>query len=492
MSVRALRASAAAIGILVAGALFAAPLAPRAVRETFPHEKHANLFPICTACHVGVLEPGASTFPAAAACAACHDGTVQRRVEWTPRVGERPSNLRFTHAAHQRAAAAKNVADSAMIRNCGTCHVEGAGARMNVRPPVIAQCLDCHGLNASHVDLPSEVCATCHLRLTDARTLTREDIAEFPKPTWHETPEFRLGGHGALARREGERTSPAAVAGNCATCHARNLCLTCHVNAPEVAVIAALGLDDRSPDYTIQQPVPATHSAAGFVRRHGRDAQRSDANCVTCHAQESCTTCHIGGPPRAVLALHPAGPGRAVGARLVRKPPVSHTPEWRERHGLDANARPRSCETCHVRSTCLECHRPEGAGQSRYHAQGFLTRHPSSAYAREANCADCHNPAQFCQSCHQQTGLVANARIGTSGYHDAFRGFSLGHGQAARQSLESCASCHAERDCTACHSAVGGGFGFSPHGPGFNAARARAKNPSFCIACHGRVIPGLP
>jgi hypothetical protein len=139
---------------------------------------------------------------------------------------------------------------------------------------------------------------------------------------------------------------------------------------------------------------------------------------------------------------------------------------------------------------CLDCHRPEATQQSRYHAQGFLTRHPSAAYAREASCSDCHNPAQFCQSCHQQSGLVATSRIGQAGYHDVFRGFSLGHGQAARQSLESCAACHAERDCTACHSAVGGGFRFNPHGPGFNAARLLSKNPSLCAACHGTAIPG--
>jgi hypothetical protein len=156
---------------------------------------------------------------------------------------------------------------------------------------------------------------------------------------------------------------------------------------------------------------------------------------------------------------------------------------------------------------CLDCHRPDGARpsgdvlqsgnerqsevtrRSGFHPRAFLTRHPSSAYAREANCSDCHNPAQFCQSCHQQSGLVATSRVGQRGYHDAFRGFSLGHGQAARQTLESCASCHAERDCTACHSAVGGGFRFKPHGPGFDAERSRSKNPTLCVACHGRAIP---
>jgi hypothetical protein len=234
---------------------------------------------------------------------------------------------------------------------------------------------------------------------------------------------------------------------------------------------------------------PPSHVAAGFPRTHGRDAQRTNATCATCHTRESCATCHVGTMSPAVAALRPAGPDRAPGAHVIRTPPSSHTRAFRDGHGPEANVRPATCETCHTRASCLSCHRPDGARQAGYHPQNFLTRHPSAAYAREANCADCHNAAQFCQSCHQASGLVANARLGRAGYHDAFRGFSLGHGQAARQSLESCASCHAERDCTACHSAVGGGFRFNPHGPGFNAERARSKNASVCIACHGRAIP---
>jgi len=95
----------------------------------------------------------------------------------------------------------------------------------------------------------------------------------------------------------------------------------------------------------------------------------------------------------------------------------------------------------------------------------------------EKRCEVCHTqnfggvPDKACQSCHQQSGLVAMARLGRVGYHDAFPNFSLGHGQAARQTLESCVACHAERDCTVCHSAVNGGFRFSPHGPGFNPDR---------------------
>ena len=482
---------AAVVAALIAGTLFAAPLVVNELDPAFPHAKHARLFPLCTTCHAGVVEQTESLWPEPAACASCHDGAVEPRVDWAPRTGPRASNLRFTHQAHHRAATAKNSADSALVRTCTACHTAAGAPRMAVQHAVVAKCLDCHGLTETgpHVDLPPGACATCHLRLTEARGLTSEDIADFPTPRSHSAPDFLLGGHGRAARVQGVSSGPGAIAASCATCHARNLCLSCHVNAPESPVILALALDDRSPAYAASLRRPASHDAPDFLRSHGRDARRASATCATCHTRESCATCHVGTPPRAVASLPAAGEGRGRGALLTRTPPPSHTWEFRERHGPEANARPIACETCHQRSSCLECHRPANGPQAGYHPQNFLTRHPSSAYSRGANCGDCHNPAQFCQSCHQQSGLVATSRIGSKGYHDAFRGFSLGHGQAARQSLESCASCHAERDCTACHSAVGGGFRFNPHGPGFNPARARSKNPAMCRACHGAAIP---
>jgi hypothetical protein len=474
---------------LAVGAVFAAQV-NRPAQERFPHDKHATLFPLCTSCHAGVVEPGQPLWPELTGCLACHDGVVQSAITTEPLVRDRGSNLRFTHEMHDSVVTARDPADSTLIRNCTACHTREGEPRMAVRHASARRCIACHQLDGPHIDLPGHTCATCHLRLTDAPTLTSADIARFPRPSSHDDPDFLLGGHGRLARVPGASPRAVAISPSCATCHARNLCVTCHVDAAESPVIAALEFDARVPVYAAALPVPPSHHEPGFLRMHGRYAQRGTATCATCHTRESCMTCHIGAPPRAVAVLPASGPDRAVGAQLTRTPPPSHTWDFRERHGPEANARPRTCETCHVRSTCLECHRPEGAGgQNRYHPQAFLTRHPSASYAREANCSDCHNTAQFCQSCHQQSGLVATGRLGRMGYHDAFRGFSLGHGQAARQSLESCAACHAERDCTACHSAVAGGFRFNPHGPGFNPARARAKNPSVCIACHGLVIP---
>ena len=112
---------------------------------------------------------------------------------------------------------------------------------------------------------------------------------------------------------------------------------------------------------------------------------------------------------------------------------------------------------------------------------------PAAAYARQSSCAACHNAGQFCVSCHKTAGLVASGPL-RAGYHDASRFFSAGHGVAARQSLETCVSCHAERDCLTCHSVVGGRR-IDPHGPGFDANRMRLKNPEVCTACHGTAIP---
>jgi hypothetical protein len=481
-------------GALSSGALFAAqPVAnaqpPASQQTAFPHAAHARMFPTCMTCHEGITQAGAPVLPAPTSCASCHDGVVKPVVNWVPRTGPRISNLNFTHDRHSLIAIARTPSDTARLRNCSSCHVEGAAQRMAVQRSVVGQCLSCHGLAASHFDGDRNSCATCHVRLPDASTLTRERIARFPKPQSHNAPEFLLGGHGKAAAGPAGTLGPNAVSANCATCHARNMCVSCHVNAPELAPIKALALDERVPGYSAQQLKPTSHASADFLKLHGKDAKRSTASCATCHARETCTTCHVNVPPQSVAALPKRGPGRATGVQLARVAPANHTRDFREGHGPQANARPATCETCHQRSSCLTCHKPDGNRQTIYHPQNFLTRHPSSAYSRSSNCGDCHNPTQFCQSCHQQSGLVATAKLGRMGYHDAYRGFSLGHGQAARQSLESCVSCHAERDCTTCHSSVGGGYRFSPHGPNFNGARAQQKNPSVCIACHGRVIP---
>ncbi len=473
--------------------MFGAPLlvtvgATRAARQQpdqFDHARHARLFVACSTCHVGITRPGAPVFPAPTACATCHNGTTERRVSYVAPTAPRPSNLKFSHVQH----AARRRATSDTSGSCDICHADPGAGWMQVHGPQPAQCVACHTQGrGQHLALPDTACATCHVPLAQATTLSLARIRAFPRPPSHDAPGFMTAtGHGTLARHG---SAGSAVAQSCATCHARDFCVTCHVDAPEVAAIQALAPDPRSLVLPHQLTAPPSHSAANFETMHGRLAGPNAASCRTCHTQESCITCHRGAAPSAVLALYHAGAGRGPGARTVASKPTSHlATHWATQHGPVASASMRSCTTCHARAECLVCHKPDPGNRGGYHPAGYLTTHPADAYTRSSSCSDCHNTGQFCQTCHQQSGLTSHrALLGAAGYHDGNRQFFLGHGQAARQALESCVSCHTERDCLTCHSVVGG-RGFDPHGPGFNPVEMLRRNPQLCITCHGRAIP---
>lgn len=437
----------------------------------FDHAKHAKVFPTCVGCHAGAAEVKAALYPDSGVCASCHDGTIQKRVPYVPPDSLR-TNLRFSHLGHL----AKVPAAS-----CSSCHQEAKAPWMNVGLPVVSRCFECHGIRTAHLDAPDTACATCHYALPQAVRLARADVAKFPTPPSHQVPGFAsAAGHGAQAGRI------APVSPSCATCHSQNFCLTCHVDAPEQPAIQALAADPRGTAIPVTLNPPASHADDDFLRTHGPASRLPTATCATCHTQQSCLTCHAA-TPAVAAALHPAGPGRGPGALVTRHRPSWHTTAFIRHHAPTAETAAKTCASCHSRSDCVQCHSPDAASAGAYHPAGFLSRHPAAAYARESSCNTCHNPGQFCVSCHKSAGLVATAALG-KGYHDASRFFVSGHGVAARQSLETCTSCHVERDCLTCHSALGGRR-FDPHGPGFDAARMIKKNPEVCTACHGTAIP---
>lgn len=231
----------------------------------------------------------------------------------------------------------------------------------------------------------------------------------------------------------------------------------------------------------LRAQAPSTHRAPDFLRTHGASVATQRQTCAVCHAQESCYQCHRGNP-QVADGFPTAASGSAMNVQVRRRAPASHDAQWVDGHGAEASSRPESCAGCHIRQDCLDCHRPNPAGTGKYHGPGFLTAHPQQAYTREASCTTCHNPAQFCQSCHTQAGLTSNGNI-NRGYHDQVARFLGGHGQSARQSLESCVSCHVENDCLTCHRQ------FDPHGPNFNAEAMRKRAEDMCRACHGAAIP---
>lgn len=446
----------------------------------FDHPKHARVFPVCVTCHEGAAQAGRPVWPEPASCATCHDGTIQSRVAWQPRTTPPRTNLRFEHLPHAAALARARGDSVAANTSCTGCHSDVNTSPMAVRLAATERCLTCHEVRTAHFAAPDAACSTCHLPLARATRLTRADVSRFPEPPSHREPGFAGKAHGAAAR---------AGTVSCATCHARDFCQSCHVDAPEQATIQSLAEDPRSLGIRARLEAPGSHRAANFLQVHGRTARAAPRECATCHARESCLACHQAAT-RLAAAMPVAGLGRAPGVIIARREPVSHATGFRDRHSAQAAAMPATCSGCHARNQCVECHRPTATRAGGYHPAGFLERHPSAAYNRETSCSDCHNPASFCATCHARAGTVtARLPIG-AGFHDAKSFFLFGHGVAARQSLETCVSCHRERDCVSCHSALGRRF--NPHGPDFNPPRLIRKNPEVCMACHGAAIPGAP
>lgn len=434
--------------------------------EPFPHEAHAGLFPACVACHAGV-ETGdrGRVFPPRATCAGCHDGTREERVAYTPPAPGGPSLLTFDHVAHA-------VHDEAPAA-CEGCHTEFGAERMAVRHAVAGRCLDCHA-HAAPAHVVAADCSSCHATFA-ASGLEPERALALTVPEAHRTADFIARVHADSANARPQR---------CATCHVRERCLACHVDATQPVVAGMPSLDGRAvalPARAAAYPEPASHRDPGWIAAHGADARARPTDCSTCHTRQTCTTCHRGTTPTVLAALPDSRRGVAPGVTTERAAPRHHeTPDFRRAHGTLATTAAGSCTTCHVRTECEACH--SAPDRAPFHMANFEVRHAAAAYARETECASCHNAERFCRDCHAQAGLRAEGRLG-SGFHDAEPLWLLRHGQPARQTLESCTSCHVQRDCMQCHS-QGGSFRVSPHGPGFDAERAYDRNARVCSACH--------
>jgi hypothetical protein len=520
---------ATAIGTMLLLVMVKVLIARAGAGDAFPHREHAGLFPLCIGCHAGIPEDDETAYyPEPASCQSCHDGERVATVVWTGPT--RPlTNLRFEHVVHDA-----HLAAEGRVLDCSECHTPPGANRMAVELGIPERCAGCHAHAATDHYVDAE-CTTCHLPLAQTR-LPLSRIADFPVPATHERSGFLAALHGELA---------AAEPANCATCHTRDQCASCHVDVAGVPVLAQIPATPegmRVPAQRAEYPVPASHREPAWLERHGTAALTG--TCSTCHTRESCTACHEVTPPRAptraVLGLPSRREVAAPGVAPVRRAPESHaSPFFATQHGAVAAGRPASCATCHNPARfCQACHDPfaaapdppaphgavrlaslGGAGLAAalrapaasadlaradtvpaspvaasrprapgsrtpiaFHPANYLLRHAPEAYNRRLDCSNCHDARVFCRDCHEQAGFGSAGRL-SRGFHDAQPLWLLRHGQAARQTLESCTACHAQRDCMQCHSTIGA-FRVNPHGPGFDAAAAQRRNARVCFACH--------
>ena len=452
---------------LVAWAL-AVVLIPAALRaQAFPHARHAGVFPTCMTCHEGIATGDAArAFPSPAACRACHDGTVQPVVQWTP-TARGVGLIAFSHPTHL--ARAKDVV-------CMSCHaVANPNEWMNVARPAPERCLSCHQHTASAHLAADNVCATCHRPLTKAVGFTDARVAALPKPPSHIRADF-VSAHGDMAR---------ANAPNCSMCHARESCQRCHVNGATAPLIQALDKDARVARLTVGKapsyPKPADHASAQFGLIHGTGARANTARCASCHTRASCQTCHIGDGARDVLQRMPdaraaTAPGvqlrqvtridpmaKSLAAAVTAAPVVAQVPRadttthrvsvhptgFARTHSTIAASGEIQCASCHAQRFCADCHRGERTTR-RYHPANFVSIHAPQAYGRDNQCTACHSTEAFCRDCHRQAGLAARTNVRSTVFHSAQPLWLLQHGRVARQDLPSCTTCHQQTYCMQC------------------------------------------
>ena len=447
------------IALIAAGGLLSVPRT-----QTFPHARHAGLFPSCLGCHEGVGSGDTAAIFSVTAqkCGVCHNGTIQPEVEWTT-PGPRPTNLRFTHAGHPKL-------------ECKNCHqTPGATAAMDIQFAVVSRCLACHAPKAEGHQAMGVPCDQCHVTLAEAVDLSDSQIAALPQPSDHAQPDY-IFQHGAYAKADDSR---------CAVCHVQESCTRCHINADEVAPIEALQTSARVAAVVAHRPPswpkPPSHQQADWSRVHGAVAADSIESCANCHAQSSCQSCHGPAGPPVVASLPAPRPGDPEGVRLAAVQPPFHTSDWVRQHGAAAVTGLPRCSACHTEGYCLNCH--DGPDKNTFHPDDFVLQHAAEAYAERTGCADCHSTEVFCLTCHTNSGVGVVASGAGNAFHDAEPDWLIVHGRAARQGLEECTTCHQQTSCLRCHSARAG-WRINPHGPDFDPQRIADRSTESCSICH--------
>ncbi len=441
--------------------------------DTFPHARHPRLFTSCASCHAGIATGDTATMmPKADLCATCHNGEMQRRVDWAPRP-LRVTNLQLDHAPH--VAMFEGMEGGAQTA-CQRCHARADSLPfMEVGRADPDRCLSCHG-NGAPTHLAQQACEPCHTALHDAKQVTVAMIQAYPKPPSHDQ-RWALG------------HASAATGSTCAVCHARDFCASCHVNARAVAPIDSLAADERVASLVASQrrtyPLPETHQRADWDLRHGPVARAGVTECASCHAQESCYGCHrIAERVPAIAALPKRSTGSAYGVDLAGIQPADHLPDQILRHRVMAAGGDIACTRCHTQSYCASCH--DAAKAPGFHGRNFVERHAQDGFNQEAECSSCHQTQAFCQNCHRNVGR-SNTGAPFGKYHDRQPGWLFGHGGVARRSIETCASCHSQDFCIRCHSATTG-WAINPHGTNFDTS-VKSKNRAMCAICHGANVP---
>jgi hypothetical protein len=246
---------------------------------------------------------------------------------------------------------------------------------------------------------------------------------------------------------------------------------------------------------------PQCHGAVDQLELATRDQLPRMLGCLHCHqkpdaasqgeAHSACDTCHLRGDRGTTIKTMFAS-GTLTPPRWLHN--SEHTPDFIERHKWVAANDSQYCANCHREDFCTDCH--DGRVRPRtVHPNDYLNMHAIEARMATERCTSCHQEQSFCLGCHMRVGVAEasppSARD-SGRFHPPKSIWSdpprkAGHHAfEAERNLNACVSCHTERDCVACHGALGIGAGFDPHKNGFlgGCANQYRRNPRPCLVCH--------
>ncbi len=349
---------AATIALLVTVGATASCAAILGIRDQdparpFEHRAHAAAGVHCLSCHDGIRTDGDEdevAWPSKATCVRCHKKPHDERACGTchglpfNRGGAERARrvLRFDHGAHVK----KTGAD------CIRCHADSLSGATVLRPKM-ATCLGCHGHDE---DFAVKDCNRCHADMREEGSMPEDHFVHGEGFADH---------HASAAERSD---------GMCTTCHSDRFCASCHTGSMMPAVPARLSFD---------VPKGSGLHRAGFMARHANESRNQPGLCTTCHAPESCQSCH----ERQTLVP----PKERTDDAIFKNP---HPEGWvglkgeRNDHGPATLRDPASCAGCHGgagEQLCVKCHQVGAPGGSP-HPLG----HPPNGSRAQLPCSRCH------------------------------------------------------------------------------------------------------
>jgi len=317
----------------------------------------------------------------------------------------------------------------ARVTTCDACHpaAKTSVSAVDNLIPTEAQCRACHEI---HREAPAAAdCAKCHPAWSPDKPVERVFLAPPPLKFSHQ-----------------QHTSP------CESCH-----------------------PVRNVDLATTRQLPTMDS------------------CLTCHSNDNrqCTSCHLAAIGGLMQTKFPHGSLVPQQSNLGDE----HGPDFTRDHKQQARRTDATCNACHDKSQCVACH--QGVVKpADFHEANYLLVHAVEANRGRPDCSACHRAQTFCVGCHERVGIGTRAdsqltptahQFHPTGWASPGPGPNM-HAQVAKRSIGSCASCHREDDCLACHSAEQGALKVSPHPPGWRgSARCRSLdrgNRRMCLKCH--------